>query len=47
MEQTDRRTHRTPARLVVADHVHSLIAGDGAPSCRFQLNRIAKRLERV
>ena len=32
MEQTDRRTHRTPARLVFADHVHSLIAGDGAPS---------------
>src|SRR5260370_23033371 len=31
MEQTDLRTHRTPARLAFADHVHGLVAGDGAP----------------
>jgi hypothetical protein len=32
MEQTDLRTHRTPARLAFADHVHGLVAGDRAPS---------------
>jgi hypothetical protein len=32
MEQTDLRTRRTPARLAFADHVHGLVAGDGAPS---------------
>src|SRR5208282_6201744 len=32
MEQTDLRTHRTPARLAFADHINRFIAGDGAPS---------------
>jgi len=32
MEQTDLRTHWTFARLAFADHVHGLVAGDGAPS---------------
>src|SRR5271166_4283781 len=32
MEQTDLRTHRTPARLAFANHVNRFIAGDRAPS---------------
>ena len=32
MEQTDFHAHGTPARLAFADHVHGLVAGDGAPS---------------
>src|ERR1700751_5315945 len=32
MEQTDLHAHGTPARLAFADHVHGLVAGDGAPS---------------
>jgi hypothetical protein len=32
MEQTDLRTHRTPARLAFADHMHRLVTGDRAPS---------------
>ena len=32
MEQTDLRTHRTAARLAVADHMDRLVAGDRAPS---------------
>ena len=30
MEQTDLRTHRTPARLAFADHMNRFIAGDRA-----------------
>ena len=33
MEQTDLRTCRTVARLALPDHMHGLVAGDGAPSC--------------
>src|SRR5271165_6330316 len=32
MEQTDLRTHRTPAGLAFADHMNRFIAGDRAPS---------------
>jgi hypothetical protein len=32
MEQTGLRTHRTPARLAFADHMHRLVTGDRAPS---------------
>jgi hypothetical protein len=32
MEQTNLRTHRTPARLAFADHMNRFIAGDRAPS---------------
>ena len=32
MEQTDLRTHRTPARLGFADQMNRFIAGDRAPS---------------
>src|SRR5271165_1866801 len=32
IEQTDLHACRTPARLAFADHMHGLVAGDGAPS---------------
>jgi hypothetical protein len=32
MEQTDLRTHRTPARLAFADHMNRLVTGNCAPS---------------
>src|SRR5208337_111945 len=50
MEQTDLRTHRTPARLAFADLVNRFIAGDGAPSAPERsemLTRVYSSLDRA